>query len=192
MARTGKRAEILAYLREYIAEHGYGPSVREICAATGLRSTGSAHYQLKALARDGEILFDENRKRSISLPVRPQRGQVPVVGVVTAGEPILAVENVEGYLPWDGGEGMFALRVRGESMKNAGILPGDKVVVRPQSSADSGDIVVALLGDEATVKRLSLQDGAVWLLPENEAFDPIDGADAVILGKVKGVVREYE
>ena len=191
MARTGRREEVLGFLREYIAEHGYGPSVREICAATGLRSTGSAHYHLKALARDGEIFYDENRKRSISLPVRPQQGQVPVLGVVTAGQPILAVENVEGYLPWDGGEGMFALRVRGESMKNAGILPGDKVIVRPQRSADSGDIVVALLGDEATVKRLSVQNGEVWLLPENDAFSPIDGKDALILGKVKGVVREY-
>ena len=191
MTRTDRRGEIMAYLREYIAEHGYGPSVREICAATGLRSTGSAHYQLKALARDGEIQYDENRKRSICLPLRPQKDRVPVLGVVTAGAPILAVENIEGYLPWEGGEGMFALRVRGESMRNAGILPGDKLVVRQQSSADSGDIVVALLGDEATVKRLQLQNGKVWLLPENEAFDPIDGDDAVILGKVKGVVREY-
>ncbi len=187
MGGNGKREQILEYLRDYIAEHGFGPTVREIGAAVGLRSTGTVHYHLQALAAAGEIRLDESKKRAISLPVRLRAGQVPILGVVTAGEPILAVENVEGYLPWDGGEGLFALRVRGESMLGAGILPGDTVVVRPQSSADDGDIVVALLGDEATVKRLSVGDDGVWLLPENEAFSPIDGRGAVILGKVKGL-----
>ncbi len=126
-----------------------------------------------------------------TLPLERPRGAVPLVGTVAAGQPILAVENVEGYLPWDGGEDWFALRVKGESMKNAGILEGDKVIVRPQPTAENGEIVVALLGDEATVKRFSRKNGHIWLLPENEAFEPIDGDEAVILGLVRGVVREY-
>ena len=114
-----------------------------------------------------------------------------MVGVVTAGTPILAVENIQGYMPWDGDEDCFALRIRGDSMLGAGILPGDHVVVRPQNSADHGDIVVALLDDEATVKRLHRRDGKILLIPENPAYDPIDGDRAVILGKVRAVVRKY-
>ena len=121
--------------------------------------------------------------------VRP--GQIPVIGVVRAGLPILAVENQEGTMAWDGDSGCFALRVRGESMIGAGILHGDKVIVRPQQTADDGQIVVARIGDEATVKRLSKRNGEVWLLPENPAFEPIDGSEAEIIGLVKGVFREY-
>ena len=121
----------------------------------------------------------------------PAPARIPLVGVVTAGYPILAVENIEGYLPWDGDEHCFALRVRGESMINAGILDGDLVVVRQQPDAVSGEIVVALLEDEATVKRLSRKNGQTWLLPENEAYQPIDGTYARILGKVMAVVRRY-
>ncbi len=110
--------------------------------------------------------------------------------MVMAGQPILAVENIEGYLPWDE-EDCFALHVRGDSMIEAGIFDGDKVVVRPQQTADHGDIVVALLGDEATVKRLSRKNGEVWLMPENPAYFPIDGREAQILGKVRAVIREY-
>ena len=113
------------------------------------------------------------------------------IGVVTAGIPILAVENIEGYIPWDGESGCFALRVRGDSMIGAGILDGDKVVVRPQQSAENGEIVVALLEDSATVKRLKKKGAEVWLMPENPAYDPIDGRAASILGKVKAVIREY-
>ena len=127
----------------------------------------------------------------ISLPDRLPIGKIPVVGVVTAGVPILAVENIEGYLPWDGDESCFALRVRGDSMINAGILSGDKVVVRPQKTAENGQIVVALLDDSATVKRFHREKGKVWLLPENPAYEPIDGTDCSILGLVKAVVREY-
>jgi repressor LexA len=144
--------------------------------------------------------MDPGKKRAISLP-RPapvprsagkrQRRAVPIVGTVAAGQPILAEQNIDGWLPWEGGEGWFALRVRGESMKNAGILPGDKVIVRPQPTAENGEIVVALLGDEATVKRLSRREGHVWLLPENEDFAPIDGDRAAILGTVRGVLRVY-
>ena len=118
-------------------------------------------------------------------------GQIPLVGVVTAGLPILAVENIDGYLPWDGEPDCFALRVRGDSMIGAGILEGDLVIVRPQATADQGDIVVALLEEEATVKRLQRKNGKVWLMPENPAYLPIDGTHAQILGKVKAVQRRY-
>lgn len=192
MARTStKQQEILRFLRQFIDESGYAPSVREICAAVGLKSTASVHYHLGELKRQGLIEMDGGKNRTISLPETPERGRIPVLGTVTAGLPILAVENIEGYLPWDGDENCFALRVRGLSMVGAGILDGDKVVVRPQSTADNGDIVVALLEDEATVKRFRRDGSGVWLLPENPDFDPIDGREARILGKVKAVVREY-
>ena len=132
----------------------------------------------------------KGRKRAISTGVRP--GQIQVVGLVTAGIPILAVENQEGTIPWEGDPGCFALRVRGESMINAGILSGDLVVVRPQQTALDGQIVVARIGDEATVKRLSRRKGQVWLLPENPDFEPIDGSEAELIGLVKAVIRMYE
>lgn len=191
MPRTStKREEILEFLMEFSTENGYSPSVREIGAAVGLRSTASVYHHLEALRDKGLIEMDEQKKRSISIPGL-RRGRVPVVGVVTAGVPILAVENIEGYIPWDGESGCFALRVRGESMIGAGILDGDKVIVRPQRAADNGQIVVALIGDEATVKRLHRSGDEVWLLPENPAFEPIDGREATILGRVKAVIREY-
>ncbi len=192
MARTTtKREEILEFLRQFTQENGYAPSVREICAAVGLQSTATVHYHLNALRDAGLISMDEMKKRTISLPGGGRAGRIPVVGVVTAGQPILAVENIEGYIPWDGQAGCFALRVRGDSMINAGILSGDKVVVRPQSTAENGEIVVALLDDSATVKRFQKKGGRVWLLPENPDYEPIDGTHATILGKVKAVIREY-
>lgn len=192
MARTTtKREEILEFLRQFTQENGYAPSVREICAAVGLQSTATVHYHLNALRDAGLISMDEMKKRTISLPGGGRAGRIPVVGVVTAGQPILAVENIEGYIPWDGQAGCFALRVRGNSMINAGILSGDKVVVRPQSTAENGEIVVALLDDSATVKRFQKKGGRVWLLPENPDYEPIDGTHATILGKVKAVIREY-
>lgn len=192
MPRTStKQREILEFLRRFSAEHGYAPSIREICAAVGLRSTASVHYHLAELKRTGQIEMDENKNRTISVAENGPAGRIPILGMVTAGMPILAVENVEGYLPWDGDPTCFALRVRGESMIGAGICDGDTVVVRPQPSADNGDIVVALLDDEATVKRLRRTDDGVWLMPENPAFAPIDGREAAILGKVRAVVRMY-
>lgn len=192
MPRTStKQREILEFLRRFSAEHGYAPSIREICAAVGLRSTASVHYHLAELKRTGQIEMDENKNRTISVSENGPAGRIPILGTVTAGMPILAVENVEGYLPWDGDPTCFALRVRGESMIGAGICDGDTVVVRPQPSADNGDIVVALLDDEATVKRLRRTDDGVWLMPENPAFAPIDGREAAILGKVRAVVRMY-
>ena len=192
MARTSDKADrILEYVNTFVQENGYAPSVREIGAAVGLRSTASVSYHIQALQDKGLLLSPgaKGRKRSIVTNARP--GQIPVVGVVTAGIPILAVENQEGTMAWDGDPGCFALRVRGDSMINAGIFSGDKVVVRPQQTAMDGQIVVARIGDEATVKRLSRRNGQVWLMPENENYEPIDGREAEIIGLVKAVVREY-
>ena len=189
MGRTSsKREEILQYLEQYISENGYAPSVREIMEGVGLHSTASVHYHLEALRDSGKISMKGNQNRTISLN---QHKGIPIIGVVTAGQPILATENIEGYLPVEDHGGCFALRVRGDSMIGAGILSGDKVIVRPQPTAENGEIVVALLGDEATVKRLSLQNGEVWLLPENPAYEPIDGSQCQILGRVCSVYREY-
>ena len=192
MPRTSNKAQLIVdYVNQFIQEHGYSPSVREIGAAVGLRSTASVSYHLQALQEKGLLQSpgSKGRKRAIVTTVRP--GQIPVVGVVTAGLPILAVENQEGYLSWDGDPGCFALRVRGDSMINAAILSGDLVVVRPQQSADDGQIVVARIGDEATVKRLRRRGGQVWLMPENDNYAPTDGTEAELIGIVKAVVRAY-
>ena len=192
MPRTSNKAQlILEFVNEFVQENGFAPSVREIGAAVGLRSTASVSYHIQALQDKGLLLSPQakGRKRSIVTNTRP--GQIPVVGVVTAGIPILAVENQEGTMAWEGDPGCFALRVRGDSMINAGIFSGDKVVVRPQPTAYDGQIVVARIGDEATVKRLSRKNGQVWLLPENDAYEPIDGSEAEIIGIVKALVREY-
>ena len=192
MARTSNKSQlILEFVNAFVQENGFAPSVREIGAAVGLRSTASVSYHLQQLQQKGLLASPgaKGRKRAIVTAQRP--GQIPVIGVVTAGLPILAYENQEGTISWDGDPSCFALRVRGDSMINAGILDGDKVIVRPQSSADDGQIVVARIGDEATVKRLSRRNGEVWLLPENDAYAPVDGSEAELIGLVKGVIREY-
>ncbi|HIQ76222.1 MAG TPA: transcriptional repressor LexA [Candidatus Faecousia excrementipullorum] len=191
MPKTNPREEqVLNFIREFSAENGYAPSIREICAGVGLRSTASVNYHLKNLQQKGLLtLGEKGRKRAIAAPQRP--GQIPLIGTVTAGLPILALENREGTISWDGDPTCFALRVRGDSMINAGIFSGDVVVVRPQPTADDGQIVVARLEDEATVKRLRRHDGQIWLMPENEAYAPIDGTYAQIVGVVKALVREY-
>ena len=192
MARTSDKAtRILEYVNAFVQENGYAPSVREIGAAVGLRSTASVSYHIQALQDKGLLQSPggKGRKRAIVTSVRP--GQIPVVGVVTAGLPILAVENQEGTICWDGDPNCFTLRVRGDSMIDAAILSGDLVVVRPQQTADDGQIVVARIGDEATVKRLRRRRGEIWLMPENDAYEPIDGSEAEIIGIVKAVIREY-
>ena len=192
MARTSnKREQILNFLTQFMNEHGYAPTVREICNAVGLQSTATVHYHLNALRQDGLIEMDGMKKRTITLADSHRADRIPVVGVVTAGVPILATENIEGYIPWDGGSGCFVLRVRGDSMIGAGILDGDKVVVRPQPDAENGQIVVALLDDSATVKRLKKTGRDVWLMPENPSYEPIPGNEAKILGRVKALIREY-
>ena len=192
MARTSNKAQlILDYIDRFTRDNGYAPSVREIGIAVGLNSTASVSYHLHQLQEKGLLQGAASKgvKRAISTTRRT--GQIPIVGVVTAGLPILAVENHEGSMPWEGDSDCFALRVRGDSMIGAGILSGDLVVVRPQSTADDGQIVVAMIEEEATVKRLSRKQGKVWLLPENPAYEPIDGTGATLIGVVKAVHREY-
>lgn len=187
------RQRILDYVTAFTRENGYPPTVREICDAVGLRSPSTVHSHLKILQDGGYLEKGEHKTRAIS--VRGGSGtafrSVPVLGTVTAGLPILAQEDTLGYVLYDGPEQgeMFALQVRGESMIGAGILDGDIVLVRRQNTAISGQIVVALLGDEATVKRLRLAKDGVWLLPENPAFDPIDGRECTILGLVISLYR---
>lgn len=192
MPRTTNKAQlILDFVNRYAQENGYPPTIREIGGAVGLRSTASVAYHLQQLQEKGLLRTsgEKGRKRAVATAQRP--GQIPVVGVVTAGMPILAFENLEGTMPWDGDPACFALRVQGDSMVGAGILDGDKVVVRPQPTAINGQIVVARIGDEATVKRFSNRNGQIWLLPENPNYAPIDGREAEIVGLVKAVVREY-
>ncbi len=188
---TSKQRAVYDCIVKNIEDNGFPPTVREICAQLGMSSPSTAQLHINTLEKHGLITRDGSKNRAIRLVEKPNRG-IPLVGTVTAGVPILAVEQLEGYLPYempDDGD-YFALRVRGDSMINAGILDGDKVVVRQQPSADSGTIVVAMIEDEATVKRFKIIDGHPWLLPENEAYDPIDAVRAVILGKVKMVLRE--
>ena len=189
--KSNKAQEILEFVNEFVQENGYAPSIREIGAAVGLSSTASVNYHLQQLQEKGFLLAPGSKGRKRAIVTAQRAGQIPVVGVVTAGMPILAVENREGTMAWDGDPNCFALRVRGDSMINAGILSGDKVVVRPQQTADDGQIVVARIEDEATVKRLCRRNGEIWLLPENDNYSPIDGRNAEIIGVVKAVVREY-
>lgn len=201
---TRKQQQIYDYILSFTNEHGYPPSVREIGAAVGLKSPSTVHFHMKGLEEAGVIVKAEGKTRAISLPgvplgpvaeeSDPRANQIPVVGSVAAGSPILAQECIEDYLTFDtqglSGE-HFALRVRGNSMLGAGILPDDLLVVHRQQEARSGEIVVALFEDEATVKTYRLKDGHVWLMPENPEYEPIDGTYAQIIGKVVAVVRRY-
>lgn len=192
MPRTSDKSEkIVEFVRQFTQENGFPPSIREIGAAVGLRSTASVSYHLQQLQDKGLLQAPGGKGRKRTVVTSQRGGYIPIVGVVTAGLPILAVENQEGMMVWDGDPDCFALHVRGDSMIGAGILDGDKVVIRPQQTAQDGQIVVARIGDEATVKRLHRQNGEVWLMPENEDYEPIDGSEAEIIGLVRAVVREY-
>ena len=194
---TKMQQKIYEYIAACIREQGYPPSVREIGEAVGLRSPSTVHFHLKQLEEAGVIEKGAGKGRAITLRTAPrQENQVPVVGNVAAGSPILAEECIEDYLTFDTGGRVgehFALRVRGESMLEAGILPGDLVVVHQQQEVKSGDIVVALFDDEATVKTFRRENGHVWLYPENSSgeYQPIDGEGCSILGRVVAVIRRY-
>lgn len=176
-------------------ESGIPPTVREICRATGLKSTSSVHAYLRMLEEKGLITRDRGLNRAIHLAGEQTTVQVPILGRVAAGYPILAVEEADGFLPYSpryGGDGeYFALHVKGESMKNAGILDGDFVVALRTPTALDGEIVVALIGEEATVKRLYREKDRIRLQPENPDFEPIYTQDVLILGKVTAVFRYY-
>ena len=199
MRSSGQNQQkILDFIRSEIETKGYPPSVREICAAVGLRSTSSVHMHLTQLEKQGVIRRDATKPRALELLDSPlSRGRsVPLVGKVTAGQPILAIENIEDYLiiPNDLAaqeEDLFALRVQGESMIEAGILDGDIVVVHSQEQAENGDIVVALIDDEATLKRIFYENGHVRLQPENHAMAPIIVDRADVRGKLVALVRRF-
>lgn len=191
---TPKQQKIYDFILEFTAQQGYPPSVREIAQAVGLKSPSTVHFHMKALEEAGVITKSAGKTRAITPVHAPEKNQIPVLGNVAAGAPILAEECIEDYLAFDAGgreDEHFALKIRGESMLKAGILPGDLVVVHRQSSASNGEIVIALLGEEATCKRLQKKDGHIWLLPENDNYQPIDGDGAELLGKVVAVVRRY-
>ena len=197
MGKAGeKQRQIYEYLTLRAREGGTPPTVREIAAAVGLSSSATVHAHLNALAERGLISRSSGVSRGVALAPgeAPNERGVPILGTIRAGAPVLAVEEIEGYVPYavgDSGE-YFALRIRGDSMINAGINEGDLVILRSQNTARNGQIVAALLEDEATIKRLKLENGHAWLMPENPDYSPINGDEAKILGVVTALVRKYE
>ena len=199
-----KQKEILEFMKSEILSKGFPPSVREICEAVGLKSTSSVHAHLETLERNGYIHRDPTKPRAIEILDdtfnlnRTEMVNVPIIGRVAAGSPILAQENIEGYFPvpmeYMPNEQPFMLNVKGESMINAGILDGDRVIVRQQPTAENGDMVVALTEEnEATVKRFYKEDGYYRLQPENDHMDPIIiHGEITILGKVIAVMRFFQ
>lgn len=190
--------KILDFIKAEIEDKGYPPSVREICAAVGLRSTSTVHAHLNHLEEQGLIRRDSTKPRALEvLDGSHARGRsVPLVGKVTAGQPILAVENIEDYLMLPqsmlGKDDLFCLRVQGESMIDIGILDGDIVVLREQDSAENGEIVVAMTeDDEATLKRIFYEDGRVRLQPENRSMEPIYADRVTVLGKLVALIRQF-
>ncbi len=192
---TKSQQKVYDYIRE-CAQDSRIPSVREICSVTGLRSTSTVHLHLKTLEERGLIERDKGLNRSIRLSGSEKSSQIPIMGRVTAGMPILAVEDIEGYVPVSEtvrrGRELFALRVCGESMINAGILDGDIAIIHRTPTAENGDIVVALIEDEATVKRFYKEDGHFRLQPENDAFEPIIVDEVALLGKLVAIYRNFE
>jgi repressor LexA len=202
MDLTKRQQEIFDFIKRYSARYGYPPTVRDIGKAVGLASSSTVHQHLANLEKIGLLRRDPTKPRAIELldrAVQEVRNIVgssdglPLVGSVAAGQPVLAEENIEEYVQVPdiagGGQGEYLLRVRGESMKDAGILEGDLVVVRPQETATDGDIVVAMVGEEATVKRYFLESDHVRLQPENDAMEPIRSREVRVLGRVVGLMR---
>ncbi len=206
MDLTKRQQEIFDFIRKYSAKYGYPPTVRDIGKAVGLASSSTVHAHLANLEKIGLLRRDPSKPRAIELLDRAVESAVdsvkgivrseglPVLGSVAAGQPMLAEENIEEYVSIPdmagGREGEYLLRIRGESMKDAGILEGDHVVVHPQETARDGDIVVALLGEEATVKRYFKEADHIRLQPENDAMEPIRSKEAKVLGKVVGLLRK--
>lgn len=172
---------------------GFPPTVREICKATGIKSTSTVHAVLGVLEENGYIVRDAKNSRAIRLGTDFESAMVPLVGRITAGKPILAVEEIEDYIPYPSrdAEGLFALKVVGLSMRDAGILDGDIIVADKNTPCRNGDIVVGMDGDEATVKRLKIKDGKIIFMPENPDFSPIYPENPTVLGKVIGSYRKY-
>lgn len=199
---TAKQQEILAYIKECIKKKGYPPAVREICEAVHLKSTSSVHSHLESLEANGYIRKDPTKPRAIEIldhefaSRRRDLIQIPMVGTVAAGEPILAQENIEDYFPIPAeilpNTNTFMLKVKGESMVNAGIFHGDRIIVEQTNTAENGEIVVALVDDSATVKRFYKEDGHYRLQPENDTMSPIIVDHVKILGKVIGLFRLME
>lgn len=196
---TAKQQEILEYIKECILKKGYPPSVREICEAVRLKSTSSVHSHLETLEKNGYIRRDPTKPRTIEITddsfglTRREMVNVPLVGTIAAGQPILAEQNIEDYFPIPAemlpNQETFMLRVKGDSMINAGIFDGDQIIVKQQSTARNGEIVAALVDDSATVKRFFKENGHYRLQPENDSMDPIIVDYVDILGVVIGLIR---
>ena len=189
---TEKQQLVYSFLVKQMSE-GIPPSVREICTATGIKSTSTVHAILGALEEEGYIVRDAKNSRSIRIDTGSPSSMVPLVGRITAGKPILAVEEIEDYIPYPSkdAEGLFALKVVGFSMRDAGILDGDIIVADKNKPCRSGDIVVGMDGDDATVKRLLIKNGQIIFMPENPDFSPIYPEKPSVLGKVVGSFRKY-
>ena len=189
----GRREKVLEFVRDYIDEHGFAPSIREIARAVGVRSTKAVKYHLDILVNEGLIKRTPRQARGLSTAHQPE--SLPLIGRIAAGSPLLAIENVEAQVSLSRFRDCFLLRVKGESMKDAGIMENDMVVVRPQSAAENGEIVAALIGNEATVKRFQQRRDQVVLEPENPEFEPIvigpDRQDFQLIGVVVGLLRNY-
>ena len=198
---TQKQSEILEYIKSQILNKGYPPSVRDICTAVNLKSTSSVHAHLESLEKNGYIRRDPTKSRTIEIIddnfnlSRREVVNIPLLGQVAAGQPLLAVENITNYFPIPAeylpNEDTFMLKVKGDSMVNMGIYDGDQIIVKKQNTAHNGEVIVALVDDSATVKRFYKEEGHIRLQPENDTMDPIIVDDCQILGKVFGVLRFF-